>query len=329
MNDAYSQFLAWERTSSDNLLVKKTYVKIAGDLVAGVLLSQLVYWNMPDKYGNTKLRVTKDGELWLAKKREDWWDECCITPTQFDRASKQLEELGLIEKKIFKFDGVPTVHIRVNFDKLLEEVTRLQEEAEKEIQERKAELTKPTPILRKDENGFSGPILRKDEDGFSGNMKMDFKEMGKSITDTTTEITTENKEDICASDLAELFKPKVKKQEKKKEVIPLSAVEKDRFEEFWRLYPKKKAKLDCMRAWKSLNPDAQLFKEIMTGLKRAINSKEWKEQDGKFIPYPATWLRKGRWLDEYEEAEEEVDRWKVWEERSQRELQNMLKGAEK
>ena len=35
MNDAYSQFLAWERTSSDNLLVKKTYVKIAGDLVAG------------------------------------------------------------------------------------------------------------------------------------------------------------------------------------------------------------------------------------------------------------------------------------------------------
>jgi len=23
MNDAYSQFLAWERTSSDNLLVKK------------------------------------------------------------------------------------------------------------------------------------------------------------------------------------------------------------------------------------------------------------------------------------------------------------------
>ena len=314
MNDAYSQFLAWERTSSDNLLVKKTYVKIAGDLVAGVLLSQLVYWNMPDKYGNTKLRVTKDGELWLAKKREDWWDECCITPTQFDRASKQLEELGLIEKKIFKFNGVPTVHIRVNFDKLLEEVTRLQEEAEKEMQERKAELTKPTPIFDKGENGFSDPILRKDENGFSGNMKMDFKEMGKSITDTTTEITTEitNKKYIRShANNENETSPKQEEQEEippKKKLVALSAVEKDRFEEFWRLYPKKKAKLDCMRAWKSLNPDEQLFEEIMTGLKRAISSKEWKEQDGKFIPYPATWLRKGRWLDEYKKTKKKINK---------------------
>ena len=311
-------FLAREQAENDGFYTKKMYIDIAnGDLLAGILLSQIVYWYLPSKDSTaTKLRVVKDGELWLAKGRDDWWEECRITAYQFDRAIKVLCDIGIVEKKIFKFNGNPMIHLRIVPNKFLELTDAYLKAIGKQF-----------------DNGYvkegSKTILDNVENGFSIKSKNEIGQSSKSITDTTTEITTENKEDICASDLTELFKPKVKKQEKKKEVIPLSVVEKDRFEEFWRLYPKKKAKLDCMRAWKSLNPDEQLFEEIMTGLKRAISSKEWKEQDGKFIPYPATWLRKGRWLDEYEEAEEEVDRWKVWEERSKRELQNMLKGAEK
>ena len=311
-------FLAREQADNDGFYTKKMYIDIAGDLIAGILLSQIVYWYLPSKdNGATKLRVVKDGELWLAKGRDDWWEECRITAYQFDRAIKVLCDIGIVEKKIFKFNGNPMIHVRIVPDKFLELTDAYLNTIGKQFDNGYVEEGSKT-ILDNVENGFS--ILSENRLG----------ESAISLTDTTTDTTTEiTKENICASDLAELFKPKVKKQEKKKEVIPLSAVEKDRFEEFWRLYPKKKAKLDCMRAWKSLNPDEQLFEEIMTGLKRAISSKEWKEQDGKFIPYPATWLRKGRWLDEYEEAEEEVDRWKVWEERSKRELQNMLKGAEK
>lgn len=118
------EFLLWEQATRDCIDVKKIYVDMADDLVAGILLSQIVYWFLPDKEGKTKLRVEKDGHLWLVKGREDWWDECRIKPRQFDTAFKKLEEQGLVEKKTFKFNGDPTIHIRILWDKFL---SRLQE----------------------------------------------------------------------------------------------------------------------------------------------------------------------------------------------------------
>ena len=46
------EFIAWEQVSRDTIDVKRCYVDIAGDLVAGILLSQIVYWHLPDKDGN-------------------------------------------------------------------------------------------------------------------------------------------------------------------------------------------------------------------------------------------------------------------------------------
>lgn len=118
------EFLLWEQATRDCIDVKKIYVDMADDLIAGILLSQIVYWFLPDKQGKTKLRVEKDGHLWLAKGREDWWGECRIKPRQFDTAFKKLEEQKLVEKKTFKFNGDPTIHIRILWDKFL---PRLQE----------------------------------------------------------------------------------------------------------------------------------------------------------------------------------------------------------
>lgn len=114
-----NEFLRWEQASQDTIDFKKIYVDVAEDLIAGLLLSQIVYWNLPNKEGKTKLRVKIDGELWLAKGREDWFEEIRISPKQFDRASKILLEKGIIEKKIKKFDGLATIHIKLNFDVLL------------------------------------------------------------------------------------------------------------------------------------------------------------------------------------------------------------------
>lgn len=108
----------WEQLSRDTIDVKRAYIDVAEDLVAGILLSQIIYWNLPSQNGKTKLRVKKDGELWLAKTREDWWDECRITPRQCDRALKILVDKKLVEKEIFKFNGNPTTHIKLNFDVL-------------------------------------------------------------------------------------------------------------------------------------------------------------------------------------------------------------------
>jgi hypothetical protein len=115
----FKEFLVWEQLSQDTIDVKRIYIDMADDLVAGILLSQIVYWFLPNKAGATKLRVEHDGVLWLAKGREDWYDECRITAKQFDRASKILIEKGLIEKKTFKFNGNPTVHVRLNEDNFL------------------------------------------------------------------------------------------------------------------------------------------------------------------------------------------------------------------
>src|SRR5690625_1801093 len=133
-NTEMMKFIYWEQASRDTIDFKKSYVDLAGDLVAGVLLSQIVYWHLPSKEtGKTKLRVKKDGHLWIAKGRSDWWDEIRITGKQFDRASNILVKKGLIEKKTFKFNGSPTIHTRLiweTFLPLLDDIIYGEEEEE-------------------------------------------------------------------------------------------------------------------------------------------------------------------------------------------------------
>ncbi len=115
------EFYEWERTSRDTIDLKRCYIDIAGDLVSGLLLSQIIYWFLPGEHG-LKLRVEKEDKLWLAKGRVEWWDECRITPKQFDRAIQILKDGNLVETKRFRFKGSPTIHIWLNIQTLLERV---------------------------------------------------------------------------------------------------------------------------------------------------------------------------------------------------------------
>lgn len=90
------------------------------DLVAGLLLGRIVYWFSPDSRGVPRVRVKKEGKTWLAKSRSDWWDETRITEDQYDRASKVLVDLGLIEVRNFHFAGRVTPHIWLNQVRLSE-----------------------------------------------------------------------------------------------------------------------------------------------------------------------------------------------------------------
>jgi len=69
------------------------------------------------------------------------------------------------------------------------------------------------------------------------------------------------------------------------------------FENFWEAYPKKKSKGDAEKAWKTLKPNEHLADTILQAVQRAKTSREWAESGGKFIPYPASWLRDKGWLD--------------------------------
>lgn len=119
LNGAVASFLSWEQASRDTIDFKRVYVDLANDLVAGLVLSQIVYWYLPDKRGQTKLRVSKDNYLWIAKQRSEWWDEIRVGPRQLDRAIKILEKADLIETKVHRFDGSPMKHIRLKWETFL------------------------------------------------------------------------------------------------------------------------------------------------------------------------------------------------------------------
>lgn len=112
--NGFSEFLLWERATLDTIDFKKVYVDMADDLVAGLLLSQIIFWFLPKKKGGSKIRVWKDGEWWLAKSYHKWEDEIRITKDQARRAIGVLCDKNLIVTARYMFNGAPTMHMRIN-----------------------------------------------------------------------------------------------------------------------------------------------------------------------------------------------------------------------
>jgi hypothetical protein len=72
-----------------------------------------------------------------------------------------------------------------------------------------------------------------------------------------------------------------------------------RFERFYEAYPKKKSRGDAEKAWAAINPSEHLAEEILQAVQRAKTSVEWTNEGGRYVPYPASWLRDKGWMDEY------------------------------
>lgn len=70
------------------------------------------------------------------------------------------------------------------------------------------------------------------------------------------------------------------------------------FAEFWLAYPRKAAKGDALKAWVKLTPDAGLQRTILNNLGLRAASEEWRAENGRWIPYPASYLNGMRWEDE-------------------------------
>lgn len=74
------------------------------------------------------------------------------------------------------------------------------------------------------------------------------------------------------------------------------------FNEFWKLYPKKRDKANARKKWLKLKPNDELFKTIISALTKQIQSEQWQKDNGQYIPYPTTWINGERWEDEIKEA---------------------------
>lgn len=156
-----------EAASHDTIAVKKIYIDInEGNLTDGVLFSQIMYWHMPSKQGESKMQVLRDGQLWLAKTYDDWFEECRIKSRTAREALRRIEKRGLIITHTWKFDGSPTKHIRINWEKF-EEIVK-----------------------------SNVPIMSNGSDILCQNQ---LSENVRSLTETTTETTTEREEPARAA----------------------------------------------------------------------------------------------------------------------------------
>lgn len=102
----------------EGVWLRLALVDLAGDLLAGILLSQIVYWT-------PRATVDKDGHWWIVKAYSDWWDEVRLTEKQARRALGLLAEAGLVETHVWKWNGTPKVHVRLDVEAMEEAMFRL------------------------------------------------------------------------------------------------------------------------------------------------------------------------------------------------------------
>ena len=84
----------------------------------------------------------------------------------------------------------------------------------------------------------------------------------------------------------------------------IKEIYKEKFETFYKEYPKHVKKADVEKWFLKNKPDDELFNIIMTQLEKFKKSKEWRNT--QYIPYPSTWLNQKRWEDEIK-SQEDID----------------------
>lgn len=70
------------------------------------------------------------------------------------------------------------------------------------------------------------------------------------------------------------------------------------FEKFWYCYPKKQGRGKAEESWNKIKPSEELFLKMVETIEKFKQSEQWNNENGKYIPLPATWLNQKRWLDE-------------------------------
>lgn len=85
-------------------------------------------------------------------------------------------------------------------------------------------------------------------------------------------------------------KPKEPKRKRAPKSIP--AWKPERFEAFFKFYPRHEDRVSAVREWDRLKPDDELIDAIARALKWQVRAEDWP------APYACRYLRNQRWLDE-------------------------------
>ena len=67
------------------------------------------------------------------------------------------------------------------------------------------------------------------------------------------------------------------------------------FNRFWDAYPKKRDKANAMKSFRKVTVPVSV---LIDAIEKQKKSADWLKENGRFIPYPSTWLNGRRWEDE-------------------------------
>lgn len=154
MKELLSRLIGQQNTLTVNVL----FIDFTGSHQKALFLSQLFYWCSKKE--------------WIAKTREEWFNEIRISEISIRRFTKEFEEKGFLKTKVKKFNGNPTKHYSLDFDVLIEQLTqfaKLQESMCSESTQR--------------------PVPEEHNDMVSENTS-DCSESTDTYTETTTETTS-------------------------------------------------------------------------------------------------------------------------------------------
>ena len=87
---------------------------------------------------------------------------------------------------------------------------------------------------------------------------------------------------------------------KKKITASKPTATRELFERFWQAYPRKVGKAYAEACFARQKPTEELLKTMLASIEEQAKSEQWKQNKGKFIPNPATWINQQRWLDSIE-----------------------------
>ena len=113
----------WEDESKlGKLMIRPEYIKVAGGLVGGVLLSQIVYWFRPKQGGKISASLFREGRRWVAKTHAQWAEECGIGLYEVKAQLAKFEQQGWIIQRFWKFGNRPMYFVSLELEKLMASV---------------------------------------------------------------------------------------------------------------------------------------------------------------------------------------------------------------
>ena len=86
------------------------------------------------------------------------------------------------------------------------------------------------------------------------------------------------------------------------------------FDKFWCVFPRKVKKGDARKAWTQTESIRPPLEKLLKAVIVARATEQWRRDDGKWVPYPASWLRSECWEDVHEVEVDRVRDGKAWHE---------------